>query len=47
MQEIFDEYGEFIVEAVGGFLFLGILSAFFLGLPVKTLVMDFVTSVLG
>lgn len=33
MKEIFEEYGEFIIEAVSGGLFLGILVYFFLGTP--------------
>ena len=33
MQEIIEEYGEFIIEAVSGVLLLGILVYFFLGSP--------------
>ena len=37
MKEIFEEYGEFIIEAVSGGLFLGILVYFFLGTPMTCL----------
>lgn len=47
MKEIFDEYGEFVVEAVGGGLFLGILAYFFLGSPMTALIHSFITSILG
>jgi FtsH-binding integral membrane protein len=47
MKEIFEEYGEFVIEAVSGGLFLGILAYFFLGSPMTTLLYSFITSVLG
>ena len=47
MKEIFEEYGEFVVEAVSGALLLGILSYFFLGSPMTTLIHSFIISVLG
>ena len=47
MKEIFEEYGEFIIEAVSGGLFLGILVYLFLGTPMTTLIHLFITSVLG
>jgi len=47
MQEIFEEYGEFIIEAISGVLLLGILALFFLGTPMITMIQKFVTSVLG
>ncbi|SHM29886.1 hypothetical protein SAMN02746066_01468 [Anaerosporobacter mobilis DSM 15930] len=47
MKEIFEEYGEFVIEAVSGGLFLGILAYFFLGSPMTTLIHLFITSVLG
>ena len=47
MKEIFEEYGEFVIEAVSGGLFLGILAYFFLGKPMTTLIHLFITSVLG
>ena len=47
MKEIFEEYGEFIIEAVSGGLFLGILVYFFLGTPMTTLIYLFITRVLG
>lgn len=47
MKEIFEEYGEFVVEAISGGLFLGILAYFFLGAPMPTLIHSFITNVLG
>lgn len=47
MKEIFEEYGEFIIEAISSGLFLGILAYFFLGEPITTLIHLFITSVLG
>ena len=47
MKEIFEEYGEFIIETVSGVLFLGILAYYFLGTPLTTLIHRFITSVLG
>lgn len=47
MQEIFEEYGEFIIEAISGVLLLGILALFFLGTPMNTMIQRFITSVLG
>lgn len=47
MKEIVEEYGEFIIEAVSGGLFLGILTYFFLGSPMATLIHLFITSLLG
>ena len=47
MKEIFEEYGEFIIETVSGGLFLGILTYYFLGSPMVTLIHLFITSLLG
>lgn len=47
MQEIFEEYGEFIIEAISGMLLLGILALFFLGTPMVIMIQKFITSVLG
>lgn len=47
MQEIFEEYGEFVVEAISGVLFLSIATYFFLGTPMATIVQKFITSVIG
>ena len=47
MQEIFEEYGEFIIEAISGMLLLGIIAIFFLGTPMTAMIQKFVTSVLG
>ena len=47
MREIFEEYGDFIVEAVGSFLFLIILGNFFLGPPIKGLIAEFIASAIG
>jgi len=47
MQEIFEEYGEFIIEAISGVLLLGILALFFLGTPMNTMIQKFITSALG
>jgi hypothetical protein len=47
MQEIFEEYGEFIIEAISGVLLLGILALFFLGMPMDTMIQKFITSLLG
>ncbi|WP_313181475.1 hypothetical protein [Lacrimispora sp.] len=47
MKEIFEEYGEFVIEAVSGGLFLGILAYFFLGTPMMSLIQLFIVSVLG
>jgi hypothetical protein len=47
MKEIFEEYGEFVIEAVSGGLFLGILAYFFFGTPMITLIHLFITSALG
>jgi len=47
MQEIFEEYGEFVIEAISGMLFLGILVYFYLGSPMTSLIYEFITSVLG
>jgi len=47
MQEIFEEYGEFIIEAISGVLLLGILALFFFGTPMNTMIQKFITSVLG
>ncbi|MDD3414816.1 MAG: hypothetical protein PHY47_12550 [Lachnospiraceae bacterium] len=47
MKEIFEEYGEFVIEAVSGGLFLGILAYFFLGTPMTSLIQLFIISVLG
>ena len=46
MQEIFEEYGEFIIEAISGVLLLGILALFFLGTPMVIMIQKFITSVL-
>ena len=45
MKEFFEEYGEFVVEAVSGALLLGILAYFFLGSPMTTLIHSFIISV--
>lgn len=47
MKEIFEEYGEFVVEAISGGLFLVILVYLFLGSPINALIHSFLTSVLG
>lgn len=47
MQEIVEEYGEFIIEAVSGVLLLGILVYFFFGSPMTSLIQKFIISVLG
>lgn len=47
MQEIMEEYGEFIIEMVSGALLLGIIGACFLGTPMTTMVYRFITSVMG
>ncbi len=47
MQEIFEEYGEFVIEVISGVLLLGILSYIFLALPMLTMIQKFITSVLG
>lgn len=47
MQEIFEEYGDFIVEAVGGILFLLVICGFFLGSPLKELITDFAAGAVG
>ena len=47
MRELFEEYAEFIVEAVGSFLFLIILWNFFLGSPLKDLIAQFIASAIG
>lgn len=47
MRELFEEYGSFIVEAVGSFLFLIILWKFFLGPPMKDLIAQFIASAIG
>ncbi|WP_197035811.1 hypothetical protein [Lachnoclostridium phytofermentans] len=47
MQEIFEEYGEFIIEVISGVLLLGILALFLLGTPMITMIQKFITSVLG
>ena len=47
VRELFEEYGEFIVEAVGSFLFLIILWNFFLGPPLKGLIAQFIASAIG
>ena len=47
MKEIFEEYGEFVVEAISGGLFIGILAYFFFGAHMTTLIHSFITSVLG
>lgn len=47
MQEIFEEYGEFVIEAISGILFLSIAAYCFLGTPMTTIVQKFITSVIG
>lgn len=47
MKEIFEEYGEFIMEAISGGLFIGILVYFFLDSPITTLIHSFISSVIG
>ena len=47
MQEIIEEYGVFVAEAIGGILFLGILGTFFFGSPMTSMLQKFIISVLG
>lgn len=47
MQELFEEYGTFVIEAVSGMLLLGILGSFFMGTPFNTLIQRFIVSALG
>lgn len=47
MQEIFEEYGEFIVEAVASVLFLLVVCGYFLDTPIKELIMDFIANAVG
>lgn len=47
MKEIFEEYGEFIIEAIGGGLFLGVVAYYFLSSPMTSLLNAFISSVLG
>lgn len=47
MQEIFEEYGEFVIEAISGILFLNIVAYFFLSTPMATIIQKFITSVIG
>lgn len=47
MQELFEEYGDFIIESVGSALFLVILCGVYLGAPIKTLILNFITSAVG
>lgn len=47
MQELFEEYGGFVTEAISGMLLLGILGYFYIGSPLNTLLQKFIISVLG
>ena len=47
MTEIFEEYGEFVVEAVSGGITIGIMAYLFLGSQMTALIHSFITSVLG
>ena len=47
MQEIFEEYGEFVIEAISAIILLGILAFFFIGLPMTVMMQEFIISVLG
>lgn len=47
MREIFEEYGDFIVEVIGSFLFLIVLGNFFLGSPMEGLIARFIESAIG
>ena len=47
MQELFEEYGTFVIEAVSGILLLGILGYVFLDEPLVTLIQRFLVSALG
>lgn len=47
MQEIFEEYGEFVIEAISGCLLIGILAFFFQGSPMAEMIQKFIISVLG
>jgi hypothetical protein len=47
MQEIFEEYGEFVIEAISGILFLGIIAYFFLSTPMASMIQKFTLSILG
>ncbi|WP_181899199.1 hypothetical protein [Lachnotalea glycerini] len=47
MQEIFEEYGEFVMEGISGVLLLWLLVYFFQGLPMTSMIHNYVLSVLG
>lgn len=47
MQEIFEEYGEFIIEIIGGSMFLILMLNLFFGSPIKGLIIDFIAGVVG
>lgn len=47
MQELFEEYGTFVIEAVSGILLLGTLGYVFLGELLVTLIQRFLVSALG
>lgn len=47
MQELFEEYGTFVIEAISGMLLIGILGYVFLGSPLVTLIQRFLVSALG
>jgi hypothetical protein len=47
MQELFEEYGTFVIEAVSGMLLLFLLGYVFLGSPMGTLIQRFLVSTLG
>lgn len=47
MKEIIEEYGEFIIEAIAGGLFLGVVAYYFLNTPMLSLINAFTSSVLG
>ena len=47
MQELFEEYGTFVMEAVSGMLLIFLLGYVFLGEPLVTLIQRFLVSALG
>ena len=47
MNSILEEYGTFILEVIGGMLFLSLAVAFYLQNPLGGMVQTFVTSVVG
>lgn len=47
MNIILEEYGTFILEVIGGVMFLGLAVAFFLHSPMQGMVETFTASVVG